>query len=95
MISALIARSSRAFSSAELAWRGLQPCASAIVPLDRHAAQKVPDDLMAQPPQAAMIRHELAALPLSWVQGRSALTGVLLANTIVGPYCVSSTPEGY
>lgn len=46
-----------------------------------------------QPPQAASTRHGSAAQPPGWVQGRSALPDVLLANTIVGPYCVSRGTE--
>ena len=46
-----------------------------------------------QPPWATSIRHGLAAQPLGWVQVRSALPDVLLANTVVGPYCVSRGTE--
>lgn len=46
-----------------------------------------------QPPWAASIRDGSAAQSLGWVQGRSALPDVLLANTIVGPYCVSRGTE--
>lgn len=46
-----------------------------------------------QPPWAASIRDGSAAQPRGWVQGRSALSDVLLANTVVGPYCVSRGTE--
>lgn len=46
-----------------------------------------------QPPWAASIRNGSAAQPPGWVQGRSALPDVLLANTVVGPYCVSRGTE--
>lgn len=42
-----------------------------------------------QPPSVASIWHRLAAQPLGWVQGRSALPGELFINSIVGQYCVS------
>lgn len=46
-----------------------------------------------QSPRAASIRDGSAAQPRRWVQGRSALPDVLLANTVVGPYCVSRGTE--
>lgn len=42
-----------------------------------------------QAPLAASIWHRSAAQPLSGVLGRSARTGMLLCNIIVGQYCVS------
>lgn len=66
----------------------LKPMDSPAEPF-RRAHHKAGGGRGLQPPPAATIRDGSAAQPLGWVQGRSALPDVLLANTVVGPYRVS------
>lgn len=55
----------------------------------RSAPQMAGEEAILQPPKVASIQFGSAVQPHSWVQGRSALPDMLLANIIVGQYCVS------